>query len=88
MRNIQRAHALTTSDRQASPKNKDMYIWREIFRLYIEWKVFQGANSMTYSKDKMQGFVEEIEKMKLVGCNCVCDPFKVAALSNIHVGTL
>ncbi|KAI8578981.1 hypothetical protein K450DRAFT_244419 [Umbelopsis ramanniana AG] len=50
----------------ASPKNKDMYIWREIFRLYIEWKVFQGAKSTSYSKDKMQGFVEEIEKMKLM----------------------
>lgn len=58
--------ALTTVDLQASPNCKDMYIWREIFRLYIERKIFQGTASVEKSKDKMQGFVEEIETMKLV----------------------
>jgi hypothetical protein len=43
-----------------------MYIWREIFRLYIESKIFQGTASVEKSKYKMQGFVEEIETMKLV----------------------
>ncbi|CAO3666444.1 unnamed protein product [Umbelopsis vinacea] len=50
----------------ASPKCKDMYIWREIFRLYIESKIFQGTASIEKSKYKMQGFVEEIETMKLL----------------------
>lgn len=50
----------------ASPKNKDLYIWREIFRLYIEKKIFQGTTDVEKSKDKMQAFVNDLETMKLL----------------------
>jgi hypothetical protein len=50
---------------QVSPTNNDMYIWREIFRLYIEKSIFR--ESIDKSKDKMQAFTHEIQTTKLVG---------------------
>jgi hypothetical protein len=50
---------------QVSPTNNDMYIWREIFRLYIEKNIFR--ESIDKSKDKMQAFTHEIQTTKLVG---------------------
>ncbi|KAM3589488.1 hypothetical protein VKS41_000350 [Umbelopsis sp. WA50703] len=47
-----------------SPTNNDMYIWREIFRLYIEKNIFR--ESIDKSKDKMQAFTHEIQTTKLL----------------------
>ncbi|KAG0344259.1 hypothetical protein BG004_004616 [Podila humilis] len=57
----------------SSPYNKDMYTWREIFKIYQDAQVFvsdQESNRSTRSSEKALGqfqwFLKEIERAKLI----------------------
>ena len=51
-----------------------MYIWRDIFKLYMEASVFETNKKVEYSmqsfeksKQQLQWFTKELERLNLVG---------------------
>ncbi|KAI8141444.1 SPX domain-containing protein [Fennellomyces sp. T-0311] len=56
----------------ASPKKqKDMYVWRDIFKLYMEAAIFESnkkdytIQSFERSKDQLQWFSKELDRLRL-----------------------
>jgi E3 ubiquitin-protein ligase BAH len=65
----QRLQALVS----VSKKKSDLYTWREIFRIYMDAQVFQGAHEMDRtlrtsekSRKQMEWFTSELGRLNLV----------------------